>query len=193
MTMTKKLALLAALSLASVSAPALAQAVLPAVIITVDMEQVINTSTAGRSAQSQLQSQASALQARAQQLDAGFRSENDALNKAAQGKTMAQPALEAKAADLQKRVNAAQADMNNRQRQFVANQQFVGKQISDAVQPIIVQVMSEKNATLVLDEGQTIKASPSLDVTALVLQRLNAKLPNVNVNAPAPAAAAGGR
>jgi len=192
MTMTKKLALAAALSLASVSAPAFAQSA--AVIITVDMEQVINTSTAGKSAQTQLQAQANALQARAQQLDAGFRSENDALNKAAQGKTMTQPALEAKAADLQKRVNAAQADMNNRQRQFVANQQFVGKQISDAVQPIITQVQAEKNATLVLDEGSVIKTSPSIDVTALVLQRLNAKLPSVNVNAPAPpATAAGGR
>jgi Skp family chaperone for outer membrane proteins len=191
MTMIKKLALMAALSLASASAPALAQAA--AVIITVDMEQVINTSTAGRSAQSQLQAQASALQARAQQLDAGFRGENDALNKAAQSKTMTQPALEAKAADLQKRVNAAQVDMNNRQRQFVANQQFVGKQISEAVQPIIAQVMTEKNATLVLDEGQVIKTSPSLDVTALVLQRLNAKLPSVNVNAPAAAAQTGGR
>jgi Skp family chaperone for outer membrane proteins len=185
MTMTKKLALVAALSLASASVPALAQSA--AVIITVDMEQVINTSTAGKSAQTQLQAQANTLQARAQQLDAGFRTENEALNKAAAGKTMTQPALEAKAADLQKRINAAQVDMNNRQRQFVANQQFVGKQISDAVQPIIAQVQAEKNATLVLDEGQVIRTSPSIDVTATVLQRLNAKLPSVNVNAPAPA------
>lgn len=191
MTMTKKLAMAAALSLASVSAPAFSQAA--AVIITVDMEQVINSSTAGKSAQTQLQAQANALQSRAQQLDAGFRSENEALNKAAQGKTMTQPALEAKAADLQKRVNAAQVDMNNRQRQFAANQQYVGKQISDAVQPIIAQVQAEKNATLVLDEGSVIRTSPSIDVTAVVLQRLNAKLPNVNVNAPAPPAAAGGR
>jgi Skp family chaperone for outer membrane proteins len=192
MTMTKTLALSAALGLASVSMPAFAQAAPAATIITVDMEQVINSSTAGRSAQGQLQSQATALQSRAQQLDAGFRGESEALNKAAQAKTMAQPALEAKAADLQKRINAAQTDMNNRQRQFVANQQYVGKQISDAVQPIITQVMTEKNASIVLDAGQTIKASPSLDVTALVLQRLNAKLPNVSVTAPA-AAAAGGR
>lgn len=191
MNMTKKLALVAALGLASVSAPAFAQSA--AVIITVDMEQVINTSTAGKSAQTQLQAQANALQARAQQLDAGFRSENEALNKAAQGKTMTQPALEAKAADLQKRVNAAQVEMNNRQRQFAANQQFVGKQISDAVQPIIAQLQTEKNATLVLDEGSVIRTSPSIDVTALVLQRLNAKLPSVNVNAPAPPASAGGR
>jgi len=193
MTMTKKLALVAALGLASVSAPALAQAVAPATIITVDMEQVINTSTAGKSAQTQLQAQANALQARAQQLDAGFRNENDQLNKAAQAKTMTQQALEQKAADLQKRINAAQADMTNRQRQFVANQQFVGKQISDAVQPIIAQVQAEKNASLVLDEGSVIRTSPALDVTATVLQRLNAKLPSVNVNAPAAPAAAGGR
>jgi outer membrane protein len=193
MTMTKKLALMATLGLASASVPLFAQAVAPATIITVDMEQVINSSAAGRSAQTQLQSQANALQARAQQLDAGFRSESEALNKAAQSKTMAQPALEAKAADLQKRINAAQVDMNNRQRQFVANQQYVGKQISDAVQPIITQVMTEKNAALVLDEGQVIKASPALDVTPLVLQRLNAKLPSVSVSAPAAAAPTGGR
>jgi outer membrane protein len=187
MTISKKLALAAALSLASVSMPAFAQAVPSATIIIVDMEEVINTSAAGKGAQTQLQAQASALQARAQQLDAGFRAENDALNKAAESKTMTQPVLEAKAGDLQKRVQAAQVEMSNKQRQFAMNQQYVGKQISDAVQPIITEVMKEKNAMIALDQGSTIQASNALDVTAVVLQRLNAKLPSVSVNAPAAA------
>jgi len=194
MTKTKKLALMATLSLASVSMPAFAQAVPPATIIVVDMDEVIGTSTAGKSAAGQLQSQVNAAQARAQQLETGFRAEGEALNKAAQSKTMTQPVLDAKAADLQKRVNAAQAEMAGRQRQLVANQQFVQKQLNEAVQPIITQVMTEKGASIVLDGGSTLRAAPAIDVTQLVLQRFNAKLPNVNVNAPAPAApAAGGR
>lgn len=191
MTLTKKLALSAALGLASVSMPAFAQAVPPATIIIVDVDEVMTTSTAGKAAAAQLQAQANALQTRAQQLDSGFRSEGDALQKAAAAKTMAQPALEAKANDLQKRVQAAQVEISTKQRQLAMNQQFVGKQISDAMQPIITEVMKEKGALIALDQGATIQTSNSIDVTQLVLQRLNAKLPSVSVNAPAPAQSQG--
>lgn len=191
MTIMKKLACSAALGLATMSVPVLAQAVPPATIIIVDMEEVINTSAAGKAAQAQLQSQANALQSRAQSLDTGFRSENDALNKAAESKTMTEAALQAKAQDLQKRVQAAQLEMAQKQRQFTLNQQFVGKQISDAVQPIISEVMKEKGAMIALDQGVTIQTANALDVTPIVLQRLNAKLPNVSVNAPAAPASQG--
>jgi Skp family chaperone for outer membrane proteins len=186
MTITKKLAYLAALGLTTASVPALAQAVPPATIIVVDRDEVMSTSTAGKAAAAQLQAQVAALQSRAQTLDAGFRSEGDALQKAAATKTMAEAALQAKAEDLQKRAQAAQVDLNNKQRQIAMNQQFVAKQLDDAMEPIITQVMKEKGAMIAIDEGATIQSSNAINVTQTVLQRLNTKLPSVSVNAPAP-------
>ena len=187
------LAASAAFSLAAstfVVAPANAQSVKQATIVVVDMEEVINTSAAGKAAQPQLQAQASALQARVQQLQTGFNGEEEALRKAAEAKTLTQPQLEAKAKDLQNREQAANADLNNRNRQFQANQNYVVKQINDASQPVIAAIMKEKGANVALARSVTLPPTDdSLDVTALVVQRLNASLPSVQVNAPAVAAA----
>jgi Skp family chaperone for outer membrane proteins len=90
-------------------------------------------------------------------------------------------------------MQAAQVEMNNKQRQVAANNQYVGKQITDAVNPIITEVMREKGASIALDQGATLQAAGALDVTQVVLQRLNAKLPSVNINAPAVAASSAGR
>ena len=178
--------------LASVTAiaPAHAQAAPAAVAVLVDMEDVINSSTAGKGAQTQLQAQANALQSRVQQLRTGFDGEEQALQKAADGKTMTQPQLEAKAKDLQTREAAAQNEIQTKQRQLQLNQQYVVKQINDAAQPIITAIMKEKGANVALARGVTLQASDSLDVTNLVTTRLNSALPSVQVNAPAQPAAA---
>lgn len=191
MTMIKKLAVSAAMSLAALSAPALAQAVQPAKIIFLDADDVMGASNAGKAAQASLTQQAQALQTRMQTLQNGFAQEGEALQKASENKTMTQPAIEAKAKDLQNRVNQANASIENSRRQLAANQQFVLKQLSDAMTPIIAQVMTEKGANVVMDSGPAIKVSPDLDVSQLVLQRLNAKLTSVSTTAPA--APAGGR
>ncbi len=191
MTMTKKLALAAAMSLAAMSAPALAQQVQPAKIIFVDADEIMGSSTAGKAAAASLNQQGQALQSRMQSLQTQFAQEGDQLQKAAQAKTITQPVFEQKAKDLQNRVNQANASIENSRRQLAANQQFVLKQLSDAMTPIIQQVMTEKGATVVMDSGPAIKVSPELEVSQLVLQRLNAKVTTVSTTAPA--APAGGR
>ena len=156
-----------------------------------DADDVMGASNAGKAAQASLTQQAQALQTRMQTLQNGFAQEGEALQKASENKTMTQPAIEAKAKDLQNRVNQANASIENSRRQLAANQQFVLKQLSDAMTPIIAQVMTEKGANVVMDSGPAIKVSPDLDVSQLVLQRLNAKLTSVSTTAPA--APAGGR
>jgi Skp family chaperone for outer membrane proteins len=186
------LAASAAFSLAASTvfvAPASAQAVGAASIVLIDMEEVINTSNAGKGATTQIQAQAAAMQSRLQALQTGFNGEEEALRKAAEGKTLTQPQLEAKAKDLQTREQAANTEMGGRQRQLQANQNYVVKQISDAAQPIVTAIMKEKGANIALARGVTLQAADSLDITPLVVTRLNAALPSVQVNAPAGAAA----
>ncbi|WP_157217237.1 OmpH family outer membrane protein [Flavisphingomonas formosensis] len=173
----------------AIVAPAHAQAVPAASIVLVDMEDVINSCNAGKGAQTQLQAQANALQSRVQQLRTGFDGEEQALQKAVDGKTMTQPQIEAKAKDLQTREAAAQNEIGTKQRQLQLNQQYVVKQINDAAQPIITAIMKEKGANIALARGATLQASDALDITNLVTTRLNSALPSVQVNAPAQPAA----
>ncbi len=170
------------------SSAALAQALPPPVVIIVDMDQVINGSAAGKQAAADLKTRADAIQARLASLRTQFGTEGEALQKAQPAPTAAPAAITAwqtKARDLQSRQQAAEADLQKRDRDFQASRQLVLKQINDAAQPVISTVMRERNATIVLAEGATLQHSAAIDVTADVLARLDKSLPRVSTAAPA--------
>jgi Skp family chaperone for outer membrane proteins len=186
-----KAAALAAFALGS-STAALAQAAAPAAatsIIVVDMDRVGSDSAAGKSGQQQLKSQLDSLQARGKSLADSLRSEEEGLLKARQANTMAPEAFQAKVKDLQTKQNNARTELGNREQGLQRNQAYVRQQIFNAVGPIIQAVMRERGATIVLARDAALAVSPSLDVTAEVIRRLDAALPRVNATAPAAAAA----
>lgn len=189
MTRLIKTAALAAI-LASPLASATAQTLPPPVIVIVDMDQVINTSAAGKQAAGELKTRADAIQARLASLRTQFGTEGQTLAKARPAPT-ATPAVitawEAKARDLQSRQQAAETDLSTRDRDFQASRQTVLKQINDAAQPVISTVMRERGATIVLAEGATLQHSAAIDVTNDVIARLDKALPRVSTAAPAAA------
>lgn len=182
-----KFALGAAIAALSAALPtaAIAQKVAPAVVVIVDVQKIFADCTACKSAQTQLQAQAAAIQTRAQQLGAPLQTEAQALQTAARGKTTIDAALQARAQALQTKQNSANQEIEGRQQTFQRNRAFVAQQINDRLNPIITQVMQQRGATLAVDTAATLAVSPSLDVTKDVLAALNAALPSVNVNAPA--------
>ena len=50
--------------------------------------------------------------------------------------------------------------------------------------------MTARGANIVIERGNVVLAAPSVDVTATVIQKLNAKLPRVSITAPASTPAA---
>ncbi len=182
-----KFALGAAIAALSAALPtaATAQKVAPAVVVIVDVQKIFAECTACKSAQTQLQAQAAAIQSRAQQLGAPLQTEAQSIQTAARGKTTIDPALLARAQALQTKQNSANQEIEGRQQTFQRNRAFVAQQINDRLNPIITQVMTQRGANLAVDTAATLAVSPSLDVTGAVLAALNAALPSVNVNAPA--------
>lgn len=182
-----KFALGAAIAALSVALPsaATAQKVAPAVVVIVDVQKIFAECTACKSAQTQLQAQAAAIQTRAQQLGAPLQTEAQSIQTAARGKTTIDAALQARAQALQTKQNSANQEIEGRQQAFQRNRAFVAQQINDRLNPIITQVMQQRGATLAVDTAATLAVSPSLDVTSAVLAALNSALPSVNVNAPA--------
>ena len=184
--------LLAAVALATVAAPALAQT--PAApgsgIIIIDLEQIFVKSAAGINGDAQLKTKVAALQARAKQLQDGLTADADALRKQQAANAIAPAALQAKAAELQQRQQVGQAEVQSREQDFQVSQRYVQQQILQAVGPITQQIMRERGAQVALRSDATLAMNPALDVTAEVVKRLDVSLPRVSVTPPAAPAAA---
>ena len=188
----KKLILLASFAATAALAPAAAQAA-PANIVVVDNERVYAECTACKSAQSQLQSQAAALQARQTALAAPLKTEAQSIQTAVDALKGASPtaALQARATAFQAKQNAANQELQRLQQNFQATQANVLRQINAKLGPAINQVMVAKGANLAVDMNTTLAHSAALDVTSDVLAALNGALPSVSVTAGAAAATQG--
>lgn len=186
-------AALMGLALAAAAAPAAvnAQAATPTAILVVDVNRVFAESAAGQDANRQLKAQGDALQARFNQLKTQFTNEEEALRK--QQGQIAQEALQQRVNDLVGRQTKANEEIGGKRQALERALQGANQQILSNLKPIIDQLMAERSAQMVLDRQVTLNIAPSLDVTTVVIQRLNAKLPRVTVTvpptpAPAPAA-----
>lgn len=50
-----------------------------------------------------------------------------------------------------------------------------------ALQPVLQEVVNEKNAQVMLDRSEVVFASPAIDVSALVISKMDAKVPTITV------------
>jgi outer membrane protein len=188
----KKIVFLASLATAALISPVAAQSA-PANVIIVDNERVYAECTACKSAQAQLQAQATALQSRQAALAAPLKTEAEALQAAADALKGAAPtaALQARATAFQSKQGAANQELQRMQQTLQATQANVLRQINAKLGPAIRQVMIAKGANLAIDTNNTLAAGAGLDATADVLVALNAALPSVSVTAGTPAAGQG--
>jgi len=183
--------LIFASALAALALPAAAQAQqLPApVIAVINTEQVVETCTVCVAANTQLQAQGNQLQTRAQQLSTQIQTEGTAL----QGLVNALPQGQQPDAALAARIQAFQSLQQNADQEIGAGREriqrnvaFVRQQIGQRIRPALTTVMQQRGATLVLDRGSVLDASPTLDITAAVLAIVNQNTAALNVNAPPP-------
>jgi Skp family chaperone for outer membrane proteins len=181
-------AALAALSL-GVPGAALAQRAPGAVIVVVDSDRIYRDCTACRAAQTQLQTQITAAQQRAQVLGQPLQTEAQSIQQAAQAarnatgaaKTTAETQLQQRVQSLQQRETAANQELARLEQNIQSTRAHVVQQINVRLNPIINQVMTQRNANLALDVNATLARGQSLDVTDAVLAALNQQLPSVNV------------
>jgi len=181
----------AALLLAMVASPVIAQTLAPPVIVIVDLDRVVNESAAGKTAATEIQGKINGLQTRATTLQGQLKTEADAIQAGQANKTLSGPALEQRAQAFGQRQQTAQQELQRLEQDVQRARQFVIKQINDAAQPIITQVMRERGASIAVAEGATLQHTASLNVTTDVIARINTSLPRVSTTPPAaPVAAA---
>ena len=189
----RKIAILAAASAAAIlPTGASAQALPGAVVAVVDLQRVSSECAACKAASTALQGQVTALRNREQTLGAPLETERKSIQTAVD-------ALKGKEPDaaLQTRIRAFQAkqqqgaqELSKQQAQIERNQAYVSQQITTKLGPIYQQVLQRHGANVLLEQGATLAAAASLDVTNDVLAALNTALPTVSTTAPAAAPSA---
>lgn len=156
-------------------------------ILIIDLRRAVAMSKVGQSiqqqvdglkkqAQSQLNAEAESLKKDKAQMDA----QNAIL--AAAVKAQKENAWKARAMAFEKRVQERGGLIQGGM--LKANQQ-----VEEALGPILQGVMQERQATVLLDRASVLLAPNAIDVTAVVVQRLDMKMPTVKVDlAPLPPA-----
>ncbi len=180
--------MLIALALAGAAMPVMAQTLPPAVIVTVDRQEMIANSAAAKAAQAELKPKADALQARLNTLRTSLQSEEKTLRDTAPAQGAAPAAVQAwqtKARDFETRRTQAEQEVQRRQQEIQVAEQWVVKQINDGAQPIISQIMRERGANIAVDEQVTIQHAAAIDITTDVVARLDKALPKVSTTPPA--------
>ncbi len=191
--MKTKILLGAAFVALAATAPAVLQAQqLPApVIAVVNTDQIFSTCTQCTTATAQLQTQATALQARVTQLQTEIQTENNALEPLVRALNGAQPdaALTTRIQNFETRRQNADREVTQSRQRIERNLQFVRQQIGERIRPAIQTVQQQRGASIVMDASQVLVSAPTLDITAAVLAIVNQNNTPLNVNAPPPPAA----
>jgi Skp family chaperone for outer membrane proteins len=177
--------LAASSALAQSQGPANPGPVIPGVCVYFN-QQALAQSTVGQAVQARMEQLAQEVQGEITPYATQLQTEYQALQQGAT--TIPADQLNQRRQALQQRAQEAQQleqTRDNELRYTLAEQR---KKISEAIEPILVAVYQEKGCGILVDRESVFIMNPAMDVTPLVIQRLNAALPTVSFNRmPVPA------
>jgi Skp family chaperone for outer membrane proteins len=158
----------------------------PTRILVIDRQAIFQASKVGQDVMRQIS-------VYRQTMSTQLKSEQDALQREA-GALQTQSAILAPDVKAQ-RVKAFQAKeaafrqkWEGRQSMLQGGVQLAQQQIGQALVPILQGIMAERQANLLLDRAAVLNANQDLDITRVVIQRLDQKLPSVKVQLVSPPA-----
>ena len=177
--------LAASSALAQSQGPANPGPVIPGVCVYFN-QQALAQSTVGQAVQARMEQLAQEVQGEIAPYATQLQTEYQALQQGAT--TIPADQLNQRRQALQQRAQEAQQleqTRDNELRYTLAEQR---KKISEAIEPILVAVYQEKGCGILVDRESVFIMNPAMDVTPLVIQRLNAALPTLSFNRmPVPA------
>ncbi len=149
-------------------------------------QRLLATSTAGQAVQARMEQLATEVQGELTPYATSIQAEITALQ---QGGQAADPDGARRTA-LQARIQEAQTLEETRQNELRYTLSEQRRLISAAVEPILVAVYQERGCGILLDRESVFVVNPAMEVTDVVIQRLNAQLPTLSFNRmPVPAQA----
>ena len=150
-------------------------------------QRLLATSTAGQAVQARMEQLATEVQGELSPYATTIQNEITSLQ---QGGQAADPDGARRTA-LQARIQEAQTLEQTRQDELRYTLSEQRRLISAAVEPILVAVYQERGCGILIDRESVFILNPAMDVTDVVIERLNSQLPTLSFNRlPVPAQAA---
>lgn len=162
---------------AQTAAPANPGPVIPGVCV-FHNDRLLAQSTAGQSVQAGMQRLFTEVQGELAPYATTLQAEAQALQ---QGGQAADPDGSRTRA-FQQRAQEAQQLEQRRQAELQYTQQMQVRAMAQAADPILVAVYQERGCGLMLDRSAVYVMNPAMDVTDIVIQRLNTALPSLSFN-----------
>ena len=149
-------------------------------------QRLLATSTAGQAVQARMEQLATEVQGELSPYATSIQTEITSLQQGGQ----AADADGARRTALQARIQEAQTLEQTRQDELRYTLSEQRRLISAAVEPILVAVYQERGCGILIDRESVFILNPAMDVTDVVIQRLNTQLPTLSFNRlPIPAQA----
>ena len=172
---------------AAAPAPAAGPALTPPTVAVVDMQRVLVESAAGKSIQSQLDTERRKIRDQITRMDDELKSAQNQFIRTRS--VMAPEAANEQQQALQRKQADAQRVVQDRQEAFQKGESDAVNVVGDNMRDIVQQIAAERHIGMVLNKQTVISmADKNMDLTDDVVQRLNTKLPTVTVTIPAPGA-----
>jgi Skp family chaperone for outer membrane proteins len=181
--MKTMLKLSAAAALLAAAAPAFAAGS----VLTVDFNKVFTDSNAAKSGTQQLHAKYDTLlQQRASAFQTAAQAFQTLQNQLAAIKAPAQvtPAQRTSYQQAGERAQAAQEAAQQLDQEVQTVGRYIQSQIVDHVAPIAEAIRNERKADVVLSKNSLLASDPASDITAVVIQRLDASFPNPSITLP---------
>jgi len=157
-----------------------------ATVVMIDEGRILGESKAGKDIQTKLKNLETQMKNELEPIRATLETDGKALQTKVEGKTR-----EAVAADtaLVGQLTAYQ----KRAQEFAQKQQIISQEFqlterkalidfNKAIEPALMEVVSEKKAQIVMSKAQVIFSADTVDVTPLVISKLDAKTPTIAVS-----------
>ena len=155
-------------------------------VVMIDEGRILGESKAGKDIQTKLKNLETQMKNELEPIRATLETDGKALQTKVEGKTR-----EAIAADTA--IMGQLTAYQKRAQEFAQKQQVVSKEFqlterqalidfNKAIEPALMEVVNEKKAQIVMSKGQVIFSSDTVDVTPLVISKLDAKTPTIAVS-----------
>lgn len=158
------------------AAPAVAPGPIIAGVCTFSNDRAIGTSLVGKAVGARLQQLSQAADAELRAERTRLETEKRSLEAQRATPTMTQEQLEQRALTYNQQAAAFERKAQLRVRELQATEQKQLQRVAQELQPLILQAYAERNCGLMVDRSVIYAANPAMDVTDIVVQKLNAKI-----------------
>ena len=155
------------------------------VVVTIDEARILRDSKAGKDVQAKLTNIETQISNELEPTRASLETEGKSLNTQLQGKTRADVAADAalvtKLTAYEKKAGDFGQARQKASQEYALTERQALVEFNKALEPVLMEVVREKNAQAVMSRNAVIYSADSIDVTTDVITKLDAATPTISV------------